>query len=111
MIVCLLGLLYGIVHYIFYGSLFDRFFPRKEGCNISGIIEPKEKVRQQIFIVGHHDSHYVLSFLLHLQKLANIRLILSIISYLLITIICTVFTVNQIFNKVTIQLNGTVIQS
>jgi aminopeptidase YwaD len=109
LIICLLGLVYGVVHYIFFGKLFDRFFSKEEGCNISGTIEPKEKVKRQIFIVGHHDSPYVFSFLLHLQKIASIRLILSIISYLVITGICIYFTVNQIIAKETIKLNGTLL--
>jgi aminopeptidase YwaD len=107
--VCLIGLVYGVVHYIFFGRLFDRFFSKKEGCNISGTIEPKEKAKQQIFIVGHHDSPYVFSFLLNFQKIASIRLILSIFSYLIITVICIVYTSSQIITGETIQLNGTLL--
>ncbi len=56
----LIGLLLGIIMMIFifgfYKHIFDRFFPKKNGKNVYGHIEPLQDVRQQIIISGHHDS-------------------------------------------------------
>jgi aminopeptidase YwaD len=104
--ICLVGLTYGMVHYIFYGDLFDRCFAKAVGCNVSGIIEPQEVARRQIFIIAHHDSSYVFSFLLRFQKLASIRLILAILSYLFLTTLSIIFTFNQLLSPGSIKLTG-----
>ncbi len=80
--VALAGLIYGIVLYIFNGRVFDRFFPHADGCNVYGSIEPAGEVKQQIILSGHHDSPYVVSFLLNWKKLARIRLVLAVITYI-----------------------------
>ncbi len=78
----LAGLVYGIVLYVFNGRWFDRFFPPADGCNVYGTIEPAGDVKQQVILSGHHDSPYVVSFLLNWKKLARVRLILAVLTYL-----------------------------
>lgn len=75
------GLTYGTVLYVFNGRLFDRWFAGAEGCNVSGVIEPAGEVKQQVIISGHHDSPYVLSFLLGWKKVARIRVVLAVLVY------------------------------
>ncbi|QEE17699.1 M28 family metallopeptidase [Promethearchaeum syntrophicum] len=59
-ILSLIGLLFGIIMMViifgFYKHTFDGFFPKKNGKNIYGTIEPLHDVRQQIILSGHHDS-------------------------------------------------------
>jgi aminopeptidase YwaD len=85
-LVCWLGLIYAVTHYILCGKLFDGLFPRAQGCNAAGVLEPADRVKQQILLVGHHDSPYVLSFLLRFQKWASLRLLLAVVAYLLLTL-------------------------
>ena len=79
--VAVAGLVYGVVIYVFNGRWFDRFFPKADGCNVYGTIEPAGEVKQQIILSGHHDSPYVLSFLLNWKRLARMRLILAVLTY------------------------------
>jgi aminopeptidase YwaD len=83
---CWLGLIYAVTHYVLCGKLFDGLFPRAQGYNAAGVIEPADRVKQQILVVGHHDSPYVLSFLLRFQKWAGLRLSLAMVAYLLLTL-------------------------
>jgi aminopeptidase YwaD len=77
----ILGLVYGIVIYVFNGKQFDGLFPRADGCNVIGVIEPAGEVKRQIILSGHHDSPYVVSFLLNWKRLARFRLILAVVTY------------------------------
>jgi aminopeptidase YwaD len=83
---CWLGLVYAVTHYVLCGKLFDGLFPRARGCNVAGTIEPADRVTQQILVIGHHDSPYVLSFLLCFQKWASLRLLLAVAAYLCLTL-------------------------
>jgi aminopeptidase YwaD len=94
--VCWLGLIYALAHYILCGKLFDGLFPRVRGCNVAGAIEPADRVKQQIFLVGHHDSPYVLSFLLRFQKWASLRLLLAVAAYLCLTMASMVAGIGQV---------------
>lgn len=93
--VCLLTLFYVIAHYLCFGGIFDKLFRRTTGCNIVGTIEPIQDVKQQILVVGHHDSPYVLSFMAKLQKLAGLRLGLAVFAYLYITVLSIVACIEQ----------------
>ncbi len=53
----------GFSQFVFYFSLFDRFFKKEKGYNVSGVIEPKGEIKQQIIIGGHHDAVYEFNFL------------------------------------------------
>ncbi|RLI63866.1 MAG: hypothetical protein DRO88_08795 [Promethearchaeia archaeon] len=59
-IIPLIGLCIGIYLMIsifaLYQHFFDRFFPKKIGRNVYGVIEPSSEVYQQIILSGHHDS-------------------------------------------------------
>lgn len=64
-----------LINFIFYAHLFDPFFSKVEGSNVIGTIEPAGSVTQQVFVVGHHDSTYVFTFLARFQKLFAFRVI------------------------------------
>ncbi len=78
---CLLGLSYALVQYVFYGRFFDRVFKSAEGCNVIGSLEPINVVTQQVVLIGHHDSPFIFSFLERFQSLAFIRFLLGMLSY------------------------------
>ncbi|MHA1610698.1 MAG: M28 family peptidase [Promethearchaeota archaeon] len=79
----LIGLAMAVSQFILYLNIFDRFYPKKDGYNVSGVINPNGKVLQQIVIAGHHDSAHQFSFLKKYQKLYGIRIILGSLTYFL----------------------------
>ena len=58
-----LGTVYIVDEFVFLGRFFDPLFQKKPGSNAVGILEPAADVRQQIVLVGHHDSTPVCRFL------------------------------------------------
>ena len=78
----LIGLLYGFSHFILYSSVLDKLFIGKNAHNAVGIIEPSNAVKQQIIIIGHHDSPFVFRYLLRHQSIYGLIMALSIGSYL-----------------------------
>ncbi len=49
--------------FVFYKKIFDPFFPKAQGYNIFGIVEPNHDVQQQIILCGHHDAAYVFHYM------------------------------------------------
>ncbi len=91
------GLVYGAVLYIFNGKIFDRWFATAEGCNVYGVIEPSGEVRHQVILSGHHDSPYVLGFLLRFRKIARPRLAMAVLVYLSIVVIAATAVLRKSF--------------
>jgi len=73
------GVVISVCQFVFYLQVFDRFYEKKKGYNVYGVIEPAAEVRQQIIISGHHDSAYVFNFFAKFPRLYRIRLILGLI--------------------------------
>ncbi|MCU0844657.1 MAG: M28 family metallopeptidase [Spirochaetes bacterium] len=44
--------------FICYWQVFDPLYPKREGRNVHGVIEPTHDVRCQVMLSGHHDSAY-----------------------------------------------------
>jgi aminopeptidase YwaD len=67
------GLALGL--FAFYGQtvmhwhLLDPLFPRKDGYNVCGSIEPSGEVKQQIILSAHHDAPYVFHLRERIPKL------------------------------------------
>lgn len=93
------GLVYGTVLYVFNGRFFDRWFAAAEGCNVYGVIEPREEVRNQVILSGHHDSPYVLSFLLGVKGLAKLRLAVAVAAYSAMFVVATVAAIEEGFGN------------
>ncbi len=51
--------------FVFYKRFLDPLFPEEVGYNVYGTLEPEGEVKQQIYLVGHHDAPYVF----HLMKM------------------------------------------
>jgi aminopeptidase YwaD len=76
-----IGVIMGLSQFVFYFEFFDRFYFRALSYNVSGTIEPKEEIRQQILVSGHHDSAYIFNFLEHAswQKFYALRIIAGMV--------------------------------
>jgi hypothetical protein len=74
-----LSLAYWINVSVFMMGTLDFLFPGRAGVNVWGTIEPEGELRRQIYVVGHHDSAYVLTFLGRLQKWYAVRIIGAIV--------------------------------
>ena len=104
-----IGCLMILFEFVFYLEFIDPLFKKTTGYNISGIIKPDKKVKQQIIISGHYDSPYVFSFLNKHQRLYKVRVALNSILYLFITIISLWFSCIQFVSLNNIQLNTTLL--
>ena len=65
--------------FVFYKEIFDPFYKKSRGWNVSGVILPQDEITRQVIIVGHHDSANVFNFLVHLQKWYSIRILAGLI--------------------------------
>lgn len=68
---------------IYYKKIFDPFFPKAQGYNIFGTLEPAGEVRQQIILCGHHDAAYVFHFMALSPRLYPFIVFGGILSFLL----------------------------
>ncbi len=73
MILTLSAILILVLQFFLYLPLLDRFYPKRLARNVYGIIEPKEEVKKQVIISGHHDSAHVFNFFIHQPDLYNLR--------------------------------------
>jgi len=64
-LLALLSIFILVFQFFFYLPVIDRCYPKKQGMNVIGTIEPKGEVRRQVIISGHHDSARVFNFLVH----------------------------------------------
>jgi aminopeptidase YwaD len=98
-ILCLIGFIYGLSQYVFYGRLFDPIFKSAEGCNVVGALEPTAAVERQVVLVGHHDSPYIFNFLERFQAIAFIRFLLGIVSFIWLSIYSVLLSIQQLAFK------------
>ena len=83
-----------VIQFFLYLPLLDKLYPKRLSRNVYGVIEPKDNIKQQVILSGHHDSAHVFNFFIHQPKLYNLRTTGSIgivILLLLISIILAVF--------------------
>lgn len=52
-----------VFQFFFYKDFISFLYPKKEGQNVVGSIEPEGEVKQQIIISAHHDSAHIFNFL------------------------------------------------
>jgi hypothetical protein len=104
------GIIFCISQFILYSDTFDRLFRKVDGNNIVGYLEPQNEVKEQIVLVGHHDSSYIYSFHEQFPLLFPIRLFVPIIMFLfeflvlLVTLVLG-FTIGiPIWIKITIEI-------
>lgn len=78
----LCGMIFCTAQFILYSDIFDGLFKSVEGNNVVGYIEPQDSVKEQIILVGHHDSSYIYPFHETLPLIFPIRLFIPIILFL-----------------------------
>jgi aminopeptidase YwaD len=69
--------------FVFYKKIFDPFFSKALGYNISGFVEPDHDVQQQIILCGHHDAAYVFHYMAISPRLYPFVVIGGVLSLLL----------------------------
>jgi aminopeptidase YwaD len=71
-----LGLFAVFGQFVMQWRLLDPLFPRKDGYNVYGSIEPSGEVKQQVILSGHHDAAYVFHLRMRLPRLyAPLRIV------------------------------------
>ena len=58
-----LGIFIMVREFFLYYETIDRFYPKREGKNVYGIIDPQKEVERTVIYSGHHDSAKVFTFL------------------------------------------------
>ena len=76
--------IFALLQFVLYKETFDPLFRKFTGYNVFGVIKPSEKVKQRIIIQGHHDSAYVMNFLVDpkLQKMYAPRIFTGLIIFI-----------------------------
>ncbi|MBN2504756.1 MAG: M20/M25/M40 family metallo-hydrolase [Bacilli bacterium] len=100
--VAILSILILVLQFFFYLPIIDKLYPKKDGYNVVGYIEPTDEVKSQVIISGHHDSAQVFNFFIHQPKLYNLRTTGSIVLVILLSILSLAlyFITNDIFGLV-----------
>ncbi len=69
-----LGMVILVFGFLLYKPLLDPFFPKKEGLNVIGTLEPSGEVKRQLVISGHHDSARIFNFYVDRPELYSRRI-------------------------------------
>lgn len=95
-------IIFCLSQFILYSDLFDGFFKRVEGNNLVGFVEPEKEVKEQIILVGHHDSSPIYTFHEKFPILFSLRLFIPIILFLFefVILILSLFGGNDLFVSV-----------
>ncbi|WP_026391470.1 M28 family metallopeptidase [Haploplasma modicum] len=109
LILAITSLLVLYFQFIRYMKVIDFLFKKKVARNVYGVIEPKNEVKKQVIISGHHDSAPIFNFFVHQPKLYNLRVTGSI-SFVFIALILSTLNLliknNLLFliTKITLSL-------
>jgi len=60
--------------FFLYREVLDPFFPKVEGRNVVGVLEPSGRVTRQVIISGHHDSARIFNFYIDRPELYSRRI-------------------------------------
>ena len=63
-----------IFGFLLYRKVLDPFFPKVEGHNVVGVLEPSGEVRRQVIVSGHHDSARIFNFYIDRPELYSRRI-------------------------------------
>ena len=92
-----IGGVVAVSQFIFYRKIFDIFYKKKKGFNVSGIIEPAGEVRQQIILSGHHDSAYEFNFLKkESQRWYGLRLYLGMAIFIIANVATYIWMIDRL---------------
>jgi hypothetical protein len=71
-----------------YREFVDRFYPKRQGENIIGVIKPRGEVRRRVIVSGHLDSAYEFTLWYFLRNAAVPHMIIGVLSVLFLLGIC-----------------------
>ena len=91
------GLFVFIAQFALYWHLLDPLFPKKEGYNIFGLIEPAGEVKQQVIVCGHYDAAYAFQVLTHMPKLYFPLMLIGVALLVLSMLVALVAAVMSLF--------------
>jgi aminopeptidase YwaD len=77
LILCSFAVFSLITEDVFYGEVLDKFYKKAKGYNVIGTLEPVNNIKQQILLVGHHDSAYEFSLITKNPKTYEFKLTLA----------------------------------
>lgn len=86
-----------VTEFFSYRETIDRFYERKTGTNIYGVIEPQEEVLQTVIYSGHHDSAKVFSLFVNNRQTYLPKVISALLSYAFLTLLSLIETFRQLF--------------
>ena len=92
------GLVIMIFEFFLYREVIDRWYPKKNGLNVYGVLEPDQEVRHTVVFSGHHDSARVFNFFTDKPHLYLMRVGTGLGAYLLLTVIALVQTFTELFS-------------
>jgi hypothetical protein len=95
----LVGIIIMVREFLFYHEMIDRFFPKKEGHNIYGVLEPVGEVTQTVVYSGHHDSAKVFTFFTDSQHSYVTKVLIALGSYVILCFISLIDVIRQLFDS------------
>jgi hypothetical protein len=69
-----LGVLVFVGENMLYKKTLDPFYPKVEGLNVVGVVEPEAEAERQVIVSGHHDSAHIFNFFVDKPELYARRL-------------------------------------
>ncbi len=63
-----------VLEFFLYRELIDGFYARKDGKNVTAILEPRGEAKRQVIVSGHHDSARIFNFYVDRPELYSFRL-------------------------------------
>ncbi|MCX7025939.1 MAG: M28 family peptidase [Spirochaetes bacterium] len=85
-----LSLIILVFGFLLYKEVLDPFFPKLEGRNVVGVLEPSGEVKRQVIVSGHHDSARIFNFYVDRPELYSRRIyggIGSVVAIWLVSIV------------------------
>ncbi len=70
-----LGLVIMVNQFFYYREMIDFLYPKRTGRNVLAALEPEGEPLGQLIISGHHDSAFVVNFLVHQPELYAVRVV------------------------------------
>lgn len=85
-----------VFQFFLYKELIDPLYPKAEGRNVYGVIEPEGEVKQTVVYSGHHDSARVFNFFMDKPHLYMVRVGIGIGAYIALALLSVAALIVQI---------------
>lgn len=94
-----LSMIITLAEFLIYKEFLDPFYKKMEGRNVYGIIEPEDKVKQQVIVSAHHDSAHIFNFLENNAKWYPIRILSAVLMQILVFALTWAIGIILLLNK------------